>query len=70
MIQKITPSEGDCILYSRRPFGLFYLIYSGVYIGIDNSKGHAWTEEFLNLRLCKKWLRNPSIVAPPMERSA
>jgi hypothetical protein len=70
MIKKITPSEADCIIYSRRPFGLFYLIYNGIYVGIDNSTGHAWVEEFINLRQCKKWLLNPSIMAPSMERSA
>lgn len=67
MIKKITASEADCIIYSRRPFGLFYLIHNGAYIGIDNSNGHAWVEEFHNLRRCKKWLLNPSALAPSME---
>ena len=67
MIKKITTSEADCIIYSRRPFGLFYLIHDGVYIGIDNSNGHAWTEEFTNLRQCKHWLLNPSVTAPSLE---
>ena len=70
MIKKVTPSEGDCIIYSRRPFGLFYLIYNGIYVGIDNSTGHAFTEEFMNLRQCKRWLLNPSVQAPTLERSA
>lgn len=67
MIKKITTSEADCIIYSRRPFGLFYLLYNGVYVGIDNSNGHAWTEEFPNLRQCKRWLLNPCVLASSME---
>lgn len=67
MIKKITPSESDGIIYSQRPFGLFYLFHDGVYVGIDNSNGHAWTEDFTNLRQCKKWLLNPSMQASLME---
>ena len=67
MIKKITPSEADCILYSRRPFGLFYMIFDGVYVGIDNSNGHAWTEEFVSLSQCKRWLLNPSMEVPFMD---
>ncbi len=67
MIKKITGSEASCIIYSRRPFGLFYLIHEGVYVGIDNSNGHAWTEEFRSLRQCKKWLLNPSMTVPSQE---
>ena len=70
MIKKITPSEADCILYSRRPFGLFYLLHEGVYIGIDNSNGHAWTEEFVSLRQCKRWLLNPAMQAPILEEAS
>ena len=67
MIKKITPSEGDCIIYSRRPLGLFYLIFNGIYVGIDNTNGNAWTEEFTNLRQCKRWLRDSLMLAPSME---
>lgn len=41
MLKKITASEADCIIYSRRPFDLFYLLHEGIYVGIDNSNGHA-----------------------------
>ena len=67
MIKKITASEADCIIYSRQPFGLFYLLHDGIYVGIDNSNGHAWVEEFPNLRQCKRWLLNPSVTAPTLE---
>jgi hypothetical protein len=67
MIKKITASEAECIIYSRQPFGLFYFPHNGVYIGLDNSNGHAWVEEFNNLRQCKNWLLNPSAQVHSME---
>jgi hypothetical protein len=35
---------------------LFYLYDKGHWIGIDNSTGDAWTEEFLIKASCLKWL--------------
>lgn len=70
MLKKITASEADCIIYSRRPFGLFYLLHKGIYVGIDNSNGHAWTEEFTSLYQCKKWLLKPSMTASPLKEAA
>jgi hypothetical protein len=70
MIRKIKPFYATVIINTRRPLGLFYHLNRGTYVGIDNSKGHAWTEEFPNLRQCKKWLRDPAMLAPSMERSA
>ncbi len=46
----------DKILLQRKPLGLYYTIESGKYIGIDNSNGDAWIEEFKTLASCKKWL--------------
>ena len=70
MIKEITPSEAECIIYSRRPLGVFYMKYGVIYVGIDNRDGNAWTEEFMNLRQCKRWLLNPSVQVPTLERSA
>ena len=53
---KVKPSLAENIIDTRKPQGLFYLLDRGVYIGINNTTGHAWTEEFTNLYLCKKWL--------------
>ena len=61
-IMKIKPSYAERIIDTRKPLGLFYLLDNGIYIGIDNSTGDAWTEEFTSLYQCKKWLRNPSIL--------
>jgi hypothetical protein len=39
------------------PIGRYYLQENGVWVGIDNSTGDAWTEEFPTKRKCLKWLR-------------
>ena len=43
------------------PLGLFYLTDKNnkgktVYIGVDNSSGDVWVEEFRTLGACKRWL--------------
>ena len=55
--QRITHDQASEVIESRQPLGLFY--YSdknGVWIGIDNSTGDAWTEEFKKRRKCLAWL--------------
>lgn len=37
--------------------GLYYTKENGIHIGIDNSTGHAWVEEFKSRRKCLKWLK-------------
>ena len=65
-IRKIKPEQADSIIDSRQPMGFFYVLDAGVYVGIDNSTGNAWTEEFQSLRKCKKWLNNPYVEAEGM----
>ena len=67
MIKKLKPIHASVVIETRRPLGLFYVHENGVYVGIDNSTGHAWVEEFTSLRQCKEWLRNPAMPAPSME---
>lgn len=55
-IKKITPEEASTIIKTREPRGLFYTIEDGRYVGIDNSYGDAWTEDFRSLSACKRWL--------------
>lgn len=69
-IKKIKPPCAEVIINARQPLGLYYLMEEKTYIGIDNSTGHAWTEGFNSLEQCKKWLRNPSMLAPYMEEAA
>lgn len=55
-IKKVTNNEASEIIETREPKGLFYTIENGSYVGIDNSDGDAWTEEFKSLSPCKRWL--------------
>jgi len=66
-VEKISASQAECIMWSREPLGLFYLKIDDVYVGIDNSNGNAWTEEFPNLRKCKRWLLNEWVLGPSLE---
>lgn len=70
MIKKLKPIHAMAVIETRRPLGLFYVRENGVYVGIDNSTGHAWVEEFASLRQCKEWLRNPWMTVEPMELEA
>lgn len=66
-IKETTSEQASVIIDTRQPLGLFYLLDNSIYVGIDNSTGDAWTEEFSNLRQCKKWLQNPSLLATFMD---
>ena len=67
MIKKLKPIHARAVIETRRPKGLFYVYENDVYVGIDNSAGHAWVEEFASLRQCKEWLRNPWGTVSSME---
>jgi hypothetical protein len=54
---EITKEEAKKIIETRYPEGLFYHKDGNKYIGIDNSSGDAWTEEFDNLDICLEWLK-------------
>lgn len=60
-VKKVSLDKAGKIIGTRKPLGRFYTIDNSIrlgkcYIGIDNSHGDAWTEEFTNLRSCKRWL--------------
>ncbi|WP_191397094.1 hypothetical protein [Flavonifractor sp. An306] len=62
--QEITRQTASALLSScdtagrnYRPLGRFYLREGRRFIGIDNSTGNAWTEEFPDLKLCIAWLK-------------
>jgi len=62
-VQKITSDALRQIIDTRQPLGLFYALADGVYTGVDNRDGNAWTEAFPDLRRCKRWLLNPHLSA-------
>lgn len=57
-IKEVTREEADRIINNRNPLGLFRCIDNSKYIGIDNTTGDAWVEEFNTLDDCIKWLKN------------
>ena len=52
----VSQQEANAIIEHRGPRGLFVLETGVEYIGIDNSTGDAWTEEFPDLTECMMWL--------------
>lgn len=63
-IVEISPETAREILNSineggdrYQPLGLFYLEEDGKFVGIDNSDGNAWTEEFPDEGSCLLWLK-------------
>lgn len=65
----ITQAEAADLLASSyetgryEPLGLFLVGEAGgTWTGIDNSTGHAWTEEFGTQAECLKWLKGENTV--------
>jgi len=56
-IKEIDQKTADKIVENRKPIGLFYFNEKGMTIGINNSKGDAFVEEFSNQDHCLKWLK-------------
>lgn len=56
-ILEVTREEASSIIETRKPLGLFYLEDGDIIVGIDNSTGDAWVEEFSSFELCENWLR-------------
>lgn len=54
--KEISEKDAAVIIEHRHPYGLFFLKKGGIYVGIDNSDGNAWTEEFSTKRKCLEWL--------------
>lgn len=57
-IKEITPDEAEAIITARHPLGLFVCKDQNKYVGIDNSDGDAWTEDFSTLKECLTWLQD------------
>jgi hypothetical protein len=56
MIAVISIKRANEIIDKREPVGLFLVIENDMFVGIDNSTGEEWTEEFTDLNKCIKWL--------------
>lgn len=56
-IIELTSEQASEVIETRTPPGLFYTKEGELFVGIDNSTGDAWTEEFMTKESCFKWLR-------------
>lgn len=62
-IKELTSEELNALLLSGNdsntytPIGRFYHKDGDVYVGVDNSTGDAWTEDFTTLEDCIQWLK-------------
>ncbi|MDU7338595.1 MAG: ASCH/PUA domain-containing protein [Clostridium sp.] len=56
LITNVSKQEASKIIARYSPRGLFWCIDGSKFIGIDNSTGDAWTEEFETFKQCESWL--------------
>ncbi|MFW6242638.1 MAG: hypothetical protein ACOC2W_00605 [bacterium] len=69
-IKELPNDELLKVIMERKPLGLFYEYDEKVerYVGVDNSNGDAWTEQFKYLEACKDWLTGEGCVETIQER--
>lgn len=58
---EVNQEKASIIIENRNPLGLFYLKDRERYIGIDNSSGESFVEEFIDKETCIAWLTNSSV---------
>lgn len=58
---KISKEKAHKIINNREPLGLFYFLENDVFVGIDNSTGDSFVEEFKDKETCLAWLTDKSI---------
>lgn len=63
MIQIIDIKQAESIIINRKPLGRFYVMDKEFHVGIDNTDGEAWTEDFTTKEACYKWLHGGDINA-------
>lgn len=61
-IQRVCHEYANQVIDTRVPTGKFYTLAEGIYTGIDNESGEAWTADFESYEECMKWLRGESSV--------
>lgn len=57
-IQRVCQMFARQVIETRKPIGYFYTFTDGIYTGIDNGTGDAWTEDFSSYEECIKWLKH------------
>lgn len=67
-IVRLTKDEALAVIESRTPIGKFFTSDGECIIGIDNTTGDAWTEEFTGLDACIRWMKDRSMTKEEAER--
>lgn len=55
-IKEVSKEEISKIIDTREPKGLFWHKDKNLYVGVDNTTGEAWTEEFKEFKDCENFL--------------
>jgi len=55
-VKKIAKEEAAKVIDTRKPIGKFYLTQGRTIVGIDNTTGDAWTEEFKSFETFYHWI--------------
>lgn len=58
---QVNAEQAEYIIEFREPIGNFYRESDGVFVGIDNSTGDSFVEEFKDKETCIAWLTNKNI---------
>lgn len=61
-VLKISEEQANEIIEKREPIGGFYLEKNGAFIGLDNSTGDCFVEEFKDKETCIAWLEDTSLI--------
>jgi hypothetical protein len=61
-ILKVDKKKASEIIETRQPLGSFYVEYKNSFVGIDNTTGDSFVEEFKDKETCMKWLSDGSFI--------
>ena len=61
-VTKINQSKANEIIETRKPLGAFYYEEGRRFIGIDNTSGESFVEEFKDKETCIAWLSDTSLI--------
>lgn len=53
---EVSEETAEDIIKNRTPLGIFYFKNGNTFVGIDNSGGESFVEEFKYLSICLAWL--------------
>ena len=62
-IKLINQDEANMIIETRLPLGRFLLKGNSLYVGVDNSTGDSWVEEFAKIKDCINWLNGGDFIS-------